>query len=596
MINNIIDFNKNLKSGWDKWDKYIDQYAKKKINCLDIGSHSGDATCWMLENICKNNNSKVFSVDTWDHQTENVFDNNIRKISKEDFNIKMKSNFRDCIRRFKDYGFITFDIIFIDVDREENEVLIDTILAWDLLDLYGILVFYNMNINSVELLNNLSTETSTDISTITSTHISTNTNTETDTELDTITKLDNINSKIIVKNFINLFKLQLVVKYMGDQYIIKKLKRLNEEKPELTEYYKLLDSINNFKLNISRYEFNDIITENIEIDLRYSKNKNLIENTLIQLRLDNINTILDEYPLLKNRYEKSYYKYINELIKDDNLQFNNLLQNFKLIPKNIGRQLIYQYASKYVSNINSKILVLDDYKTYKILNFITKNHNIKKENIYIDNKSLLTKDNYNKILGNGIKYEYIYLLSNNAKRLNNCNNINNIYNILQSILLLNKQSIDGSAFLKIWINLDIINIQMLYILKKYYKSLIFSYAYYDFSGFELYIRLNNFVGINKKELNELNKLVENIFLNINNYTDNCYTINSIAIITSLEFNNFKYNIFSMLKIYLFIFEKHINILKNIYLIETDKNIDPKYLNNVLKTYYSKRIIDMFYNI
>ena len=572
-----------MESKWDKWQKYIDKFNQRKINCLDIGAYTGESTCWMLNNICNNNNSKVFSIDTWDQYTEDTFDTNIRNTRKEDSNIKMKMKFKDSIILFKNYGFITFDIIFIDVNREENNVLIDAILAWDLLDLYGIIIFYNINAST-----DISTDSSTDISTITSTYNSTPYMSD---------SIDNkIDYKTIIKNFINLFKLHLVVKYDGNQYIIKKLKRQNDNKPELKSYYNLLETINNFKLNITIHEFNNIINDNIDIELRYSKNNNIVENTVILARLDKINKMLEEYPILINKYEKSYNEFISKLIKDDNLRFNNLLTAFRLIPIEINRQIIYRYASKYITSINSTVFVSDNFDKEMILDFITNDYKIKRKNINILEKDFFTKTKYDKILKTGLTYDYIYILFNYIKLTDNCNNINNIYNILQSILLLNMQAKNGCSFIKIWINLDIINIQMLYILKKYYKSFIISYAYYDNSGFELYIRLNHFLGINKDELDKLNSLVNLILENMENYTINCITINSIANITSLSFIKFKYDIFNMLKVYLFIFEKHINILKNIFLLESDKNINTKYLSNILQTYYSKRIIDIFNNI
>jgi hypothetical protein len=407
---------------------------------------------------------------------------------------------------------------------------------------------------------------------------------------------DYIDYKIIIRNFINLFKLQLVVKYNSDQYIIKKLKRQNEDKPELIKYYNLLDTINNFKLNMTIYEFNNKVDDNIDIELKYSKDKNEIENVLLLSRLNNINKILEEIPNLRNKYEESYNKFINELIEDKNLRFNNLLTAFRLIPIEINRQIIYRYASRYITNIESNIFVSDDFDVDLILSFITKKYNIKKQNINIQNKNFFSKKEYTMLLNTNKKYDYIYMLLNYIKLTDNCNNINNIYNILQSVLLLNIQAINGSSFIKIWISLDTINIQMLYILKKYYKSIKISYAYYDKSGFELYVRLDHFIGIRPTELQNLDILINNIFTNIDNYTDNCYTINSIANITSLGYNKFKYDIFNMLKVYLFIFEKHINILKNMYLIESDENINSKYLSNILQTYYSKRIIDIFNNI
>ena len=55
-----------LNTGWKHWDKFLSKLVGKKINCLELGSYKGDATCWMLKNLCTNPDSRVYSVDAWE--------------------------------------------------------------------------------------------------------------------------------------------------------------------------------------------------------------------------------------------------------------------------------------------------------------------------------------------------------------------------------------------------------------------------------------------------------------------------------------------------------------------------------------------------
>ena len=88
---------------------------------------------------------------------------------------------------------------------DKSDILSNAILAWDLIDLYGLLIFDNYSESTIDT-----------------------------------------DSKTIIDNFVNLFKIQLVVKYTEQQFIIKKIRRKNENKPELGEYYKLLEDIQNY--------------------------------------------------------------------------------------------------------------------------------------------------------------------------------------------------------------------------------------------------------------------------------------------------------------------------------------------------------------
>ena len=69
-----------IQTEWPQWDKYLSKYANKKITCLVVGAHNGKYTELLLNNLCMNNYSRVFSVDKWDPTIEKDFDNIMNEI------------------------------------------------------------------------------------------------------------------------------------------------------------------------------------------------------------------------------------------------------------------------------------------------------------------------------------------------------------------------------------------------------------------------------------------------------------------------------------------------------------------------------------
>ena len=185
-----------LNTGWKQWDKYLVELIGKKINCLELGSYKGDATCWMLNNICTNKLSKVYSVDAWEgspeyinvdfSEIEKIFDNNVLKTGKLNQNIKLKMYTEEALYKLKIEN-IYFDFIYIDASHEAKDVLKDAVLSWDILNENGILIFD-------------------------------------DYKWDKLNK-DYFCPKIAIDSFVHIFSPQLITLYKGYQYIIKKKKK-----------------------------------------------------------------------------------------------------------------------------------------------------------------------------------------------------------------------------------------------------------------------------------------------------------------------------------------------------------------------------------
>lgn len=525
IYNQDTDLNKYFKSSWNKWDKYINKLKQKKINCLDIGANSGYISCWMLNNLCINSHSVVFSIDTWDDVNEDIFDYNIALTNKVDYNVKIKTKYQEGILKFKNYGVITFDIIFINLNIDKSDILSNAILAWDLIDVYGLLIFDNYSESTIDT-----------------------------------------DSKTIIDNFINLFKLQLVVKYTEQQFIIKKIKRKNDNKPELAEYYKLLEDIQNFKFIQINEEFNEEIIDDFDIELVYSDKKEEFEDKNITTIFNNINDILKKYPEI----DKQLLMYNNKNIEYINLnsQYIDMFNNLRITyNKYLYRQINYYYFSKYI-NKDDKILICDNIDITDIYTYINRNSSIINENINIFNTDYINnKNEFNTLLNKNIKYNNIFI-------------IYNIYpiNILIIILILNKQMINGNCVLTITIKTPNNIYKLLYILKKYYKKILITQAVMVAKGQTIEILLSNFVGINNNELIKLNSLLNNDMNNIDNYKIIIKTNN-------IKYNNFKNIIFKIIYKLVISIEKQILLMSRILLNNNNK---------LLKLFFNKKITNLLY--
>jgi predicted O-methyltransferase YrrM len=139
--------------------------GKNGLNFLQLGTFTGDASVWMLENVLNGDNSKLTDVDTWagseeeSHQKmnfENVYEVYLEKIAK------YAKQVRVCRLTTTDfllgcYGVDRpwpeeFDFIYIDADHTAVGTLLDAELSWPLLKQGGILAFddYEWNHTSGE--------------------------------------------------------------------------------------------------------------------------------------------------------------------------------------------------------------------------------------------------------------------------------------------------------------------------------------------------------------------------------------------------------------------------------------------------------------
>lgn len=137
-----------------KWyfEKHLPGLASKKINALQIGAYTGDATLWMFENFLLNENSVLTDVDTWKgseeavHDTfdwddvERVYDNKTHQYSQAEKLIKFRGTSDDF---FSASGFLNrkYDFIYVDGDHTARAVLKDGMNALEVCAPGGIVAF-----------------------------------------------------------------------------------------------------------------------------------------------------------------------------------------------------------------------------------------------------------------------------------------------------------------------------------------------------------------------------------------------------------------------------------------------------------------------
>lgn len=139
-------------SGQYYFQKNLIPLAGQKVNALQIGAYTGDASVWMFENFLTHPNSTLTDVDTWKgseehiHQTfdwkdvEATYDDKTHFYASQEKLIKFKGTSDDF---FAASGFLQreYDFIYVDGDHTAKSVLKDGINALEVCSLGGIVAF-----------------------------------------------------------------------------------------------------------------------------------------------------------------------------------------------------------------------------------------------------------------------------------------------------------------------------------------------------------------------------------------------------------------------------------------------------------------------
>jgi hypothetical protein len=133
--------------------KYFDlilprRFANKPLlDFLQIGTYTGDASEWLLDNILTDESSWLTDVDTWCGSDEGVH-KEFDWASLEKYYDERMSKYKN-ICKIKGYSsdFLLnaekehYDFIYIDGDHTADAVYLDAHLSWDKLKPFGIMAF-----------------------------------------------------------------------------------------------------------------------------------------------------------------------------------------------------------------------------------------------------------------------------------------------------------------------------------------------------------------------------------------------------------------------------------------------------------------------
>jgi len=134
---------------WKIIKKYIN--FKKKLNCLEIGSHEGQSAIFFLKNILLHKNSKLLCCDPWfkSHWLnlnptnlcyEDVFNFNV-KINKGGKKIKKFRGKNDSLYKKKWFKSEKYDIIYIDDIHTYESTILNIEKGFPQLKIGGVMIF-----------------------------------------------------------------------------------------------------------------------------------------------------------------------------------------------------------------------------------------------------------------------------------------------------------------------------------------------------------------------------------------------------------------------------------------------------------------------
>lgn len=136
------------------WNMLLEQDQPKRI--AEIGSFEGRSACQIIERCCAYGPIDLVCIDTWQGgdgleieamaAVEQRFDHNVSLAIARTQNLarvrKFKSRSHDAlVQLLHEHGRGAFDLIYIDGSHQAPDVLIDSVLAFQLLKVGGLMIF-----------------------------------------------------------------------------------------------------------------------------------------------------------------------------------------------------------------------------------------------------------------------------------------------------------------------------------------------------------------------------------------------------------------------------------------------------------------------
>lgn len=148
------------------WKPYIPEFENKPNQyCLEIGSWEGQSSLYIAKKFCNGEGSHLICIDTWKGSREHQHNENLTTLY-ERFLSNTKS-YRDSGKIIPYQGMSKdvlmdlnyqlgkgsikkFNFIYIDGSHDAKDVLVDAVLAWELLEVGGIMIFDDYEWGSID--------------------------------------------------------------------------------------------------------------------------------------------------------------------------------------------------------------------------------------------------------------------------------------------------------------------------------------------------------------------------------------------------------------------------------------------------------------
>ena len=124
------------------WSRVLGGFKNRPVRALEVGSFEGRSALWFLENILTEPSASITCIDIWVGPYEQLFDSNMRVYGRPEKIVKIKESSQMALRGLKPES---FDFIYIDGSHVAKDVMLDAVLAWDLLKPGGYMIFDDYN-------------------------------------------------------------------------------------------------------------------------------------------------------------------------------------------------------------------------------------------------------------------------------------------------------------------------------------------------------------------------------------------------------------------------------------------------------------------
>jgi hypothetical protein len=323
----------------------ISSLKEKKINILQIGFYQNEESLWLLQNIMKNKNSKLFIMNVWfqlsynkdmmnNHYAIKIMENtkiekdffkDLTNYSKQYINIKQKTE--DAFQYFQKEK-ILFNIILINLDYIQD-IITYLISSLNILELNGFLLLSY--------------------------------------QLKSIQQIDNI-----LQTFIKIYNENIKIFYFDKYYLIQKISKKNNNIVKDIPLY--IEEIVKKYIKDKPFNYNEILPK---LDIKDIKYNLIISNYFIPSdKKYGYNYQIEKYI----RFINSIYKEYNDIYKIDLLYLTHIkTMSFNYSKPYISKLIRFIFKNDFI-NKNYKIdLILKQKITYKNSNVI----NRKKFNMFV---------------------------------------------------------------------------------------------------------------------------------------------------------------------------------------------------------------------